>query len=83
MEFLDQLQKYWAILIFIGTVIGSWVRYELKIAALEERMRCIENDTKALEKSQDSFREEIKVDIREIKTTMVFIKEVITELKQK
>lgn len=83
MEFLDTLQNYWAIILFCGTVIGSWVRYESKITNQEKETIDVKNRVDVLEKSSDSFREEIKVDIREIKTTMNFVREALIELKKK
>ena len=83
MEFLDTLQNYWAIILFCGTVIGSWVRYESKINNQEKETKDLKDRVDSLEKSNDSFREEIKTDIREIKTTMTFVREALIDLKKK
>lgn len=89
MEILEQIQHYWAIILFCGTIIASWVRYETKlnstkdcIVELKEEVTKLESRIKMVEESTDTFRENIKVDIQEIKTTLVFIKEYIAEIKK-
>lgn len=83
METLSTINNYWAIILFIGAVIASWVRYEYKISGLENSMKETDQRMTDVEKSHDTFREEMKVDIKEIKTTMIFIKEAIADLKGK
>lgn len=94
MSVLENIQGYWAIILFVGGVIASWARYELKLNSLESRMKenHVEN-AKEIEKldlrtennikSLDIFREGIGKNIQEIQTTMKFILESINEIKKK
>lgn len=87
---LDVVQKYWAIILFCGSVIAQWVRTELKVSALEE---CIDEITDqsdklelriiAAEKAQDTFRETVQVTLAQISTNLDYIKEFIKEIKNK
>lgn len=83
MTTLDTIQHYWFLIVFIASVIASWVRYESKIGTHGEKITELEKRLKALEEATDSFREQIKVDIQEIKTTMTFIRDAIGDLKNK
>lgn len=90
MELIDLLQQYWTIIGFVGMVIFSWARYELKNIAQDKQINDVEIRMKETEakleihiKNTDMFREQIKSDITEIKTNLIFIKEALTDLKKK
>lgn len=90
MDLLELVQNYWTIILFVGGIIISWSRYEAKntaqdkqIADLEKRMVYTENKLETHVKNTDLFREEIKSDITEIKTNLLFIKEALKDLKKK
>jgi Na+-transporting NADH:ubiquinone oxidoreductase subunit NqrC len=90
MDLIDLIQHYWTVILLIGGIIMSWARYEAKntaqdkqIADLEKRMIYTENKLESHVKNTDLFREEIKSDITEIKTNLLFIKEALSDLKKK
>ena len=91
---LSIVQNYWFIILFVGGVVASWTRYEMKINDLESDTVKHHTENKAeieklqlglssLEKTQDSFREGIGKNIQEIQTTMKFILEAIKDIKDK
>lgn len=94
MEAINFLQQYWFIILFIGGVIASWARYEMKINILEKNVtinhKTNQNEIEKLkllvtaqEKATDNFREGMGRNIQEIQTTMKFILEAIKEMKNK
>ena len=94
MATIEILQNNWFIIVFIGGVIASWARYELKINTLEGLVESNHNDSRAeieklkislsaQEKTMDSFKEGIGKNIQEIQTTMKFILEAINDIKKK
>lgn len=94
MEAVNFLQNYWFIILFIGGVIASWARYEMKINILEKNVTINheknQNEIEKLkllidkqEKATDTFREGMGLNIQEIQTTMKFILKAIEEIKNK
>jgi hypothetical protein len=83
MDLLDTVQRYWFLILFVGGVIAAAVRTEMKVKELGSSQKDNSDRLDMLEKSLDTFREDIKVDIREIKTTQQFILEAIKEIKAK
>ncbi len=77
MEFLDQIQHYWFIIVFIGSVIGSWVRYEGKLDAVKKENKDLKDkyaediaEVKAdFEKQIKELRERLRA--VEIKAAMI------------
>lgn len=77
MNFLDQIQQYWAIIVFVGGVIGSWVRYEMKIKDLVTEVEKIKTRNETKDSENDKFREKILVKLEGIETSQKFILEAI------
>ena len=70
-SFVPALSKHWFLIVFFGGMILTWGRFEMKVAYLESRQEALElsqKDTTATIVSMSG-------DIREIKTTLQFIKE--------
>lgn len=57
MSFIDQLQHYWVVILFVGTIIASWVRNESKIEALNSKITEIKDDMK---KDSDAVHERLR-----------------------
>lgn len=75
MDIINTLQHYWALLLGVIGIIGAWFRYEWKLTDLETKHKDSITRISALEKGTDDFREKIQIDIQEIKTNIVWIKE--------
>ena len=75
MDILIVIEKYWAVILGIVGIIGAWTRYEIKLMALEDKQKDSSMRISTLEKGTDDFREKIQIDIQEIKTTLMFIRE--------
>lgn len=94
MDFIQGVQQYWMLILFIGGVIASWARYEIKITNLGAEVKASHEENKkeieklqvqmeSIEKNSDVFRERIGTNIQEIQTTMKFILEAINDMKKK
>lgn len=72
---VDLINNYiWAITSVIGVIVWL-VRLESKVKDNAANSKVNATKIESLSNSTDSFREEIKGDIREIKTTLLFIRE--------
>lgn len=62
MDLLNQIQQYWFIIVFVGGVIGSWVRYEAKLDAVKKEVgeRKEDNDKEVKELRERMRAVEIK-----------------------
>lgn len=79
----DTIKEYWGFILFlIGLAFHAvWVYFQ--VAEHKDKFKEINIRIQGLEIGADNFRELMKVDIQEIKTTMLFVKEMIQELKKK
>lgn len=75
MDIINALQHYWPLILCLVGIIGAWFRYEWKLADLETKHKESASKIATLEKGTDDFREKIQIDIQEIKTTLIFIRE--------
>lgn len=64
-------------------IIASWARSETNQTNTVKEMTKLESRVDEIERNTDMFREGIKVDIAEVKTTMKFILEAIRDFKKK
>lgn len=83
MTILDQINHYWKLITFVGIGIFYILWTFFRVNAHEEKLIKMDIRVSTLEKSSDSFREEIKVSISRIETTLDFIKQAIVDLKGK
>lgn len=83
MEILAFINNYWAVISAVVLLIALGARYEYKNDTMDRRITKTEDRLDKVEDKHDSLREEIKVDIKEIKTTMSFIAKAIDEMKSK
>lgn len=79
MDFIDQIQNYWAIIVFVAGVIGSWVRYEMKIKDLTAEVDIIKKRNEVKDSENEKFREKILVKLEGIETSQKFILEAINK----
>lgn len=83
MTILQQINNYWQIILAVAAIVWALVSMYWKVNRHEEQINEAEGRLTLLESSSDSFREEIKVSVQRIETTMDFIKQAIVELKSK
>jgi len=69
----DLIAKYWFLIFFVGGMIVTWVRFEFRIAETAQKIQQIEQREV---KSQEVLIQ-LQGDIREIKTSLLFIIEKI------
>ena len=73
--FLELVSKYWFLIVFIGGMIVTWGRFETRINVIESKLSSLEiKQTKT-----DDIMVQLQGDIREIKTSLLFIKERLSE----
>lgn len=70
-DFINSLSKHWFLLVFIVGMAITWGRFETKLQAVEVRQDNMDSKLSLVESSVG----DIKGDLREIKTTLQFIKE--------
>lgn len=73
MDFIEQLQEYWAILLFVGATIGSWAYFKFQLGDFEKRITILEDDKEEMTK----ILNDLKIDIAVIKETLNSIKEAL------
>ncbi len=81
MTFIQQIQQYWAIIVFTGGVIASWVRYELMIKDLRTEVDKIKVRNELKDKEYDVSREGILIKLSSMETSLKFILEAINKIK--
>lgn len=74
-DFLKSLRDNWMLLMFIGGMVVSWVRFENNIKAHEARLSDVEEKVVKV----DAFNSDVRVDIAEIK---VILEEMRRDIKQ-
>ena len=73
--FFELVSKYWFLIVFIGGMIVTWERFETRINVIESKLSSLEiKQTKT-----DDIMVQLQGDIREIKTSLLFIKERLSE----
>ncbi len=82
MNFLDQIQNYWAIIVFVGGVFASWIRYELKIKDLTKEVEKIQIRNETKDKEADGFRELVLVKLEGITASMKYLVDTVGDLKK-
>lgn len=70
-DFINSLSKHWFLLVFLVGMAITWGRFETKLQAVEVRQDNMDSKLSLVESSVG----DIKGDLREIKTTLQFIKE--------
>lgn len=83
MTLLQEINNYWQIIVAVVAMVWCLVSMYWKVNDHTKQLIDIDMRTTKLEGNADSFREEIKVSIGRIETTMEFIKQSIVELKAK
>lgn len=83
MTFLDLLQSYLPLIIFVGGPVIWLIRLESKALTTEKRVDTLEIDTKTTAQNSDSFRERILVKLEGLETSNRFILQALEELKKK
>ena len=71
--FLQLISQYWFLILFVGGMLVTWGTFSNKIAVLEQRVATIETSQ---QKINDTISE-MQGDIREIKTSVLFIKDAV------
>ncbi len=83
MTFLETIQANWAIILFIGGIFASWIRYEIKIINLTKEVEKIQTRNEVKDRESDGFREDMKVTMQEVKTTLKYIQDTLARLERK
>lgn len=79
----DIIREYWGFVLFILGLSFHAVWVYFQVGEHKNKFKEIDLRIEGLENGTDNFRELMKVDIQEIKTTILFIKEMIQEIKKK
>jgi CRISPR/Cas system CMR-associated protein Cmr5 small subunit len=69
-NFIESVVRNWPVILFIGGMLVTWVRFESNISDSKSRISVLESKTEAL---NNNFSK-ISVDIAEIKVNLEFIK---------
>lgn len=69
-NFIDSVVRNWPVLLFIGGMLVTWVRFEANISDSQSRISVLESKTESL----DANFSDLKTDIAEIKVNLEFIK---------
>jgi len=72
---IELLRNNWFIVVFIATLIGTWVRFEGEIKLHEERLDKVEQ---SVEEASEKYTD-LLVELGKIQTTLDFIKEKVTK----
>lgn len=70
-NFLTEITKHWAIIVFLVGMAVTWGRFESRINTMETKLTALEIKQ---EKSADVLSE-LQGDLREIKTSLKFIEQ--------
>lgn len=84
-DYWDQLRKNWFIIVFIGAVIMAWSNIQNEIADNKDEIDTMKLNVAALGVQVDTTKSqiaEVSGDIKEIKTSIEFIKESLSSLAQ-
>ncbi len=81
--FISQIQNYLPLLTVMVAVIGWFIRLETKTMANEKRLDKIEVRNEIKDQESDTFREDMKVTMQEVKTTLKYIQETLSRLERK
>lgn len=83
MQFIDQIQSYLPIAIFLGSGIAWFIRLEYKTLSSEKEIVKIQSRNEVKDSDSDTFRERILVKLENLETTNKFILQSLEELKKK
>ncbi len=75
MNTIQTTLQYWPVILFILGLIFHIIWVYFQVGTHSGRLDALEKRMTAEELSNDTFREDIKVTLQEIKTTLVFIRE--------
>lgn len=71
--FLTLISQYWFLILFIGGMLVTWGTFSNRIAVLEQRVSAIESN----QIETNKVISEMRGDIREIKTSVLFIRDAV------
>lgn len=83
MNFLEQIQNYIPLILFIGGGIAWFIRLEYKTISNDARVGKIETRNEIRDSESDSFREKILITLENLTVNMEYVKKTLEELKKK
>ena len=90
MTFIEQLNQYWAILLFLGSVISAAAYFKFQISDVEKEMIKLEARVAGVETTAQNNNHELRATLSvfqntltEVVTTLKFIQADMKDLKDK
>ncbi len=83
MTFIDQLQNYIPIMSVVVIIIGWFIRLETKGMSNDKEIAKIQTRNEIRDRDSDTFREDMKVTMQDLKTTLKYIQETLLRLERK
>ncbi len=80
---LSQIQNYLPLITIAIFIISWFIRLETKTLTSEKRIDKIDVRNEIKDRESDTFREDMKVTMQEVKTTLRYIQETLARLEKK